>query len=914
MHSDSLVSTISPVSLQHSEDRDYPRERTLAELFELQAERTPHACALVCGARSLTFRELDAAANRLARELIARGVAPHTRIVVALDRSLELVIALLAVLKAGSSYVPLDPDYPRQRLLHVVANAQPAAILTRAALQLQLADSAIEQLCVDALAARVAAHADGPMANPAATEDAAYVIYTSGSTGVPKGVAIPHRALSNFLWSMRRRPGIVASDTLLAVTTISFDIHVLEIFLPLVSGARLVLASAGESRDGAALYGSLQRHGATILQATPMTWQLLLEAGWCGTPSLKMLCGGEAMPRKLAEQLLACGGELWNMYGPTETTVWSSALQVTSGTEPVLLGPPIANTQFHVLDAQLQPVPAGEAGELFIGGDGVALGYFAAPELTAQRFLPDACATRPGALWYRTGDLVRARGQCLEYLGRADDQVKLRGFRIELGEIEHTLLRHPEVVQAAATVRPGLSGEPTLCAYVVLRDPLPGAALLGDLRESCATHLPHYMQPTSITVLTGLPRTPNGKIDRRALPAPALGVPSSHAGQSESVARRTLEKRLAILWKAVLGVEHIDASANFFALGGHSVLAARLLRRVEAEFGVRLALAALLAAPTLAQQVQMLMQNEGRHYDFRHEARLHASGSKTPLIAIHNTGVYYYNLAQLLGSDQPLTALQLFDPALARDQYPETVEEIAAEYVRLILQLQPAGPYQLLGWCVGGVLAVEIARQLRQQQRAVSFLGLIDAWSPGYSQRMPPLRRWLAQRSYRLQLVRGDWRRVRLEEQSVTDFLSHRVAFRRLLELLGKHPPAPLVATFANRNESIEHYDRWLDGYLDSVAARYLPQPLEVGRALICSSRENRGWCLDPQLGWDGMFKGEVDVAALEGDHFTVFRSTGLARMAEKIAASLAASPTVSAGNVVALANVAAGGMASYSS
>jgi amino acid adenylation domain-containing protein len=906
MHPDPLASTVTQLSLRQGGEHDYPRGQTLAELFELQVERTPQACALICGARALSFRELDVAANRLARELIAQGLAPHTRIVVALDRSVELVVALLAVLKAGSTYVPLDPIYPRQRLLHVLANAQPSAILTRAALQLQLADSRIEQLCVDELTARVAAHAGDALKNPAEAEDAAYVIYTSGSTGVPKGVAVPHRAVSNFLRSMRRQPGIAASDTLLAVTTISFDIHVLEIFLPLVSGARLVMAAAEEGRDGAALLRSLQRHEVTLLQATPMTWQLLLEAGWRGTPRLKMLCGGEAMPRKLAEQLLACGGELWNMYGPTETTVWSSALQVASGAGPVLLGPPIANTQFHVLDAQLRAVPAGEVGELFIGGKGVALGYFSAAELTAQRFLPDPFTACSRALLYRTGDLVRARGQCLEYLGRADDQVKLRGFRIELGEIESTLLRHPAVIQAAATVRPAASGAATLCAYVVLRNAEreSGNALLAELQASCERHLPHYMQPTCITVLASLPQTPNGKIDRRALPAPAVSVPSA-AVAVESAAHRSTQKRLTALWRAVLGIAHVDPAANFFALGGHSVLAARLLRQVEAEFGVRLALTALLAAPTLSQQVQLLLQHEGRHYDFCREVRLHAGGAKAPLIAIHNTGVYYYNLAQLLGADQPLTALQLFDPVLTRDSYPATLAEVAAEYVQLMLELQPAGPYQLLGWCVGGVLAVEIARQLQEHRRTVSFLGLIDAWSPDHLQRMPVLRRWLTERSYRLQLVRADWRRVQQEQQSVADFLSHRVAFARVLELLGKRPPAAPVATFANRNTSIEHYDRWLDGYLDSMAARYVPQPLEVPRVLICSSRENRGWFLDPQLGWGGMFTGDVEVAALEGDHFTVFRSTGLALMAESIAAALVR-PTTKPSNVGALANAAA--------
>ena len=879
---------------------DDARRLTIGELFELQARRTPAACALVCGERALTYAELDAAANRLARELQYRGLAPHTRIVVSLDRSIELVVALLGVLKAGSTYVPLDPEYPQQRIQHVVSNAQPAAVLLRAPLEHRFADCALSTICMDALAQDLAAHSGEPLPAMATPDSAAYLIYTSGSTGVPKGVQVPHRAAVNLLQSMRVRPGIEPHDTLLAVTTISFDIAVLEIFLPLVSGARLVLATELESRDGAEVYRLLQQHGATFLQATPISWQLLLEAGWHGDPPLKMLCGGEAMTRKLAEQLLACGGELWNMYGPTETTVWSSASRVTSGTGPVLLGPPIANTQFYVLDEQLQVVPPGESGELFIGGDGVALGYFGAEELTAQRFLPDPFADLPQARFYRTGDVVRWREQSgeqsLEYLGRADDQVKLRGFRIELGEIEHTLLRHPEIAQAAAAVRPAPSGEPMLCAYVVPRAPAPAMleeSLLAQLRASFAVHLPYYMHPTAIIGLASLPRTPNGKLDRKALPVPTPNIVSgSHLAHDDSTVRRATEKRLMALWKSVLGLERIDPNADFFALGGHSLLAARLLRQVEAEFGVRLTLAALLAVPSVAQQAQLLLQRDGRHYDFRREARLHATGSKAPLIAIHNTGVYYYNLAQLLGTDQPLTALQMFDPALPRSSFPATVAEIAAEYVQLIRQVQPSGPYQLLGWCVGGVMAVEIARQLRQQQQAVSFLCLIDAWAPGSNQRMSRTRAWLSQRSYRLQLVRADWRRVLLRRQSMREFLYHRVLIKRMLKLLGRAPAEPEPAGFENRHLSTEHYDRWLDTYLDEVAARYVPQPVDVANVLICNSRENRGWFLDPQMGWRGLF-ATVETAALEGDHFTVFQSQGLAAMAEKIATALAGRPVL---------------------
>jgi thioesterase domain-containing protein len=431
-----------------------------------------------------------------------------------------------------------------------------------------------------------------------------------------------------------------------------------------------------------------------------------------------------------------------------------------------------------------------------------------------------------------------------------------------------------------------------LCAYIVTRESVfVGERLLAELRASFAAHLPHYMHPTVIVGLASMPRTPNGKLDRKALPTPAAssGAGSQPAGE-DSTLRRGTEKRLRAIWKSVLGLRDVESSDDFFALGGHSLLAARLLRQVEAVFGVRLTLATLLAVPTLAQQVQLLLQQDARHYDFRREARLHSSGSKAPLIAIHNTGVYYYNLAQLLGAEQPLTALQVFDPALARSSLPTSLEEIAAEYVQLIRQAQPCGPYQLLGWCVGGVLAVEIARQLRQQQQVVSFLCLIDAWAPDCNQRMSKLRAWLAQRSYRLQLVRADWQRVLLQRQSTRDFLRHRVLIKRMLKVLGHAPAEPVPASFENRHLSSEHYDRWLDSYLDEMAARYVPQRVEIGNVLICSSSENRGWFLDPQMGWSGLFIGTVEMAPLQGDHFTVFQSQGLAAMAEKITVALSTS------------------------
>jgi amino acid adenylation domain-containing protein len=797
----------------------------------------------------------------------------------------------------------LDPAYPTERLSHVLDNARPAAILSTSTIIRRFARGDTATLLLDEERRTVDTESSQPLASAATPDSVAYLIYTSGSTGVPKGVQVQHRSVINLLAAMRRRPGLVASDSLVSVTTISFDIAVLEIFLPLTVGARVVLAEERDLTDGMALRRLLRVHSATVLQATPVTWQMLLDAGWTGSPALKMLCGGEALPRKLAANLLAGGGELWNMYGPTETTVWSSALRVENGDGPVLLGPPIANTQFYVLDERMRPVAAGDTGELFIGGDGVALGYFGLPELTAQRFLPNPFRATPNARLYRTGDFVRVRenaplGHAFEYLGRADAQVKLRGFRIELGEIEATLLRHPDITQAVAIVGQSPLSEPAIWAYVVRRSatssPL-SDELRAELRLNFERFLPTYMHPAAIVALAALPRTPNGKTDRQALPPPwQTAAEELVTDRDDPSSRKDVEARLSAIWRSILGVPQVDAAANFFSLGGHSLLAARLLVRIEAAFGVRLALAALFEAPTIAQQARLVMQLEGRHYDFRQTVRLQAAGSKPPLIAIHNTGVFYYNLSRLLGPEQPLTALQLFDPATERTKLPTSLEAIAAEYVQLVRRVQPAGPYQLIGWCVGGVLAFEVARQLAEQQQAVRFVGLIDSWAPGNRQRMSRPRAWLADHSYRLQLVLADLRRTVSGQQSLGTFLRRRVVVNRLLHAVGAGRPEPAPATFDNRHLSAEHYDHWLDGYLDEASARYAPRACGGGVVLFCSAREPRGWFLDPLLGWGPFVPAGIAAAVLDGDHFTVFQGHGLEQMAQTITAALAEPQTSS--------------------
>ena len=503
----------------------YPKERCIHQLFEAQVERAPEAVAVVFEDEWLSYRALNARANQLAHHLQGLGVGPEVLVGVCLERSVEMVVGLLGILKAGGAYVPLDPAYPEERLAFMLEDARLKVLLTQAHLEATLPQTTAQVVCLDRAGERLSQAPEDNPGSGVSPANLAYVIYTSGSTGRPKGVQIAHRSLVNFFHSIRQRPGLTRQDILLAVTTLSFDIAALELYLPLVVGAQLGLVSREVAADGVQLGESLKRAGATVMQATPATWRLLLAAGWKGRRGLKILCGGEALPRELAHHLLEKGASVWNLYGPTETTIWSAARQVsghpsTSSPEAYeSIGCPLANTQVYVLDRHLEPVPIGVPGELYIGGAGVARGYLHRLDTTAERFLPDPFREEPGGRLYKTGDLVRYLPEGhLEFLGRLDHQVKVRGFRIELGEIEACLGRHPGVREAVVLAREDSPGEKRLVAYVVAQEePAPsGSELRGFVRE----RLPEYMVPSAFVGLPALPLTPNGKVDRKALPAP----------------------------------------------------------------------------------------------------------------------------------------------------------------------------------------------------------------------------------------------------------------------------------------------------------------------------------------------------------------------------------------------------------
>ncbi|HEV2782817.1 MAG TPA: non-ribosomal peptide synthase/polyketide synthase [Actinophytocola sp.] len=557
----------------------------LPDLFEAQAARTPEATALVFDGTPMSYAELNACANRLAHKLISEGVGPERYVAITLPRSAELVVALLAVLKTGAAYLPVDPEFPAERIAYMLADARPVSVLGS------------RKAVLDTRGYKQANPTDRDRTAPLTPLNPAYVIYTSGSTGRPKGVVVPHGGLTNFLLSMGDRFALSPDDRLLAATTIAFDIAALELYLPLISGATVVVAPKTVIADPWALTRLIDETGTTIMQATPSLWRSLPESGSESLRGLRMLVGGEALPAGLAAQLRQLAAEVTNLYGPTETTIWSTAAIVDDRPGAPTIGRPIANTQIYVLDAALRPVPVGVPGDLYIGGDGLARGYFGRPGLTADRFIANPFGPA-GSRMYRTGDLAswRADGN-LDYLGRTDHQVKIRGFRIELGEIETALLRHACVGEAAVVARDDGPDHKRLVAYLV---PAAGeqAPPPEELRALLGETLPDYMVPSAFVVLDGFPLTPNGKLDRKALPAPEGRAAAAGAGY---VAPRTrVERIVAEIWAEVLGVDQVGVEDNFFALGGDSILSIRVTSRLRAALAADLSPRAVFSHPTVA--------------------------------------------------------------------------------------------------------------------------------------------------------------------------------------------------------------------------------------------------------------------------------------------------------------------------
>jgi amino acid adenylation domain-containing protein len=560
--------------------RPFPRDMCAHQLFTSQAAQTPSAVAVACGGRKYSYKQLDEASDGIVSMLVKNGVLPDDLVGLCMERSFDMVAALVGVLKSGAAYVPLDPNYPTERLAYMIEDAGLKLIVSDETTMsaVTFARSTIHVLTVHSLESGMPSCA-AISVSPAQT---AYIIYTSGSTGKPKGVRIPHSAVVNFLCSMTREPGIAPTDIVMAVTTLSFDISVLEILLPLSCGACTVIVDHETSRDAMQLAELIATSNATVMQGTPSTWRLLCAAGWNGSLALKALCGGEPLPHDLLRDLFPKVKELWNMYGPTETTVWSSCCRITGTQAPVLIGRPIANTTMYILDSAMQPVPIGVLGELYIGGAGLALGYHNRPELTGQRFLTSPFSD--GNI-YKTGDLARYRHDgSLECMGRIDSQVKIRGFRIELGEIENVMLSHANVRHCAAVCKEFSPGDTRLIAFYVLKQR--GSMTVTDIRNHCKSFLPDYMVPQHYVEMDAMPLTPAGKTDRKSLQVPMENPAENKPARSEPYTAG--EIYLAGVWKQALRVDKVSAQDNFFDIGGHSLLSMSVITKIKNETGVEI--------------------------------------------------------------------------------------------------------------------------------------------------------------------------------------------------------------------------------------------------------------------------------------------------------------------------------------
>ncbi len=582
---------------------------TIHQLIEQSVLRFSEKIAVVYEKEGLKYSELEHLSNQLAHRLQGLGVKPGVCVGLCIERSLEMVVGLLGILKAGGAYVPLDPAYPLDRINFMLEDSGLTLVVTQSQFQRVFTEARVEVFCLDSSWSSISSQPLDSLGLVARGDDLAYVIYTSGSTGKPKGVEIPHRAVVNFLISMEKTPGLRAQDRLLAVTTLSFDIAGLELYLPLVAGGQVIICSRNKAADGTHLARMIDEAKVTVMQATPATWRLLLDSGWNGSPDLRIFCGGDTLTRELAERLLPKCCELWNLYGPTETTIWSTAHRVESGRGPVPIGVPIAQTDIHLLDENHQPVQAGKPGELFIGGAGLARGYFKRPELTQERFISYPLNSQSSTRLYRTGDLARQRDDdTLEHLGRVDFQVKVRGFRIELGEIESALEQQPSIRQSVVLAREDIPGEKRLVAYFVpAKDQTPSSK---DLRAALGALLPDYMVPGLYVPLEAFPLTPNGKVDRKALPAPDFQRPELAVEYVAPTSHE--EEKLAEIWGEVLRVDKVGIHDNFFELGGDSLKVAQVATRVRDAFNVDMFLRSVFDQPTVAGLLPIILAADPR--------------------------------------------------------------------------------------------------------------------------------------------------------------------------------------------------------------------------------------------------------------------------------------------------------------
>jgi len=851
---------------------DFPENQCIHQLFEIQAAKTPDKVVLRDEKRQMTYTGLNQKANKLARHLHNSGAIEGSLVAICMERGTDILVALLAVQKSGCTYIPLDPIYPKDRLALILEDGNPVLMITERKLLASLPETSAKNIFIE----EVEAYQNESGENTdfkVSPETIAYLIYTSGSTGKPKGVQIPQRALVNFIASMAKKPGIVTDDIMLAVTTISFDIAGLELYLPITYGASVFVASHETSMNPDLLIQRIEDTGATILQATPVTFRMLNSAEWIGSKKLKILCGGEAMPKELAYDLIRKCKELWNMYGPTETTVWSTVEKVVINdndkTGYINLGKPIDNTFIYVLNPEFQPVPVGYPGELFIGGDGLAKGYFNLPEMTKDKFLPDPFSKVSGARMYRTGDLVQQTEEGkLEFLNRVDSQVKIRGFRIELGEIESALTQWETIKDNVVIVREDTPCDKKLVAYIIKKDQ--GETDLAELRQFLKTKIPDYMVPTAFVFIEQFPLTPNGKIDRKALPSPQEVAPQE--AKAYTGPRTLIEKKLAKIWEDVLKVPRVGIDENFFEIGGHSMLAVTLMVKIEKELGTRLPLSVLFDHSNIEEMAKLLDKKEDQ-VSWGSLVPIRSKGSKKPLYLVHGAGLnllLYTTIVAHLDPDQPVFGLQ----AKGLDGVDEplyTIEGIAAYYNAEIMKVDKSGSYALAGFSMGGQLAYEMAKQMVEAGHKVTFLGVFDTVTENASDmHIPILKRYylrLDRLVHQVAWITGTF--IKMPGSKKFEFA--KAKYKSIKQKITKddYKLKPEGVSVGKQSE--------LPKYLHKVhKANYIALekyilPPYPGRLHLFRAMDQKFYIKDPvYYGWDEFVK-EVVILHIPGEHSTIF-------------------------------------------
>ncbi|RZL44230.1 MAG: amino acid adenylation domain-containing protein, partial [Pedobacter sp.] len=829
--------------------------------------------AVVFNNESFTYKDLSDKVNQLANFLSKKGVCSGDIVALSIERSMEMLISLLAILKTGAAYLPLDPEYPIDRIEFMLEDSASKLLLVSQSYKHKYQTYSTE-IVLDEIWSDLSNYQTQYEEKEILGNDLAYILYTSGSTGKPKGVKITHRNLVNFLISMKSIPGIKSSDRLLAITTISFDIAGLELYLPLISGAELVIADAEATKDGRILLNILSEKKISIMQATPSTWQMILDSGWENKFDLKVLSGGEALPKDLAPKLLELSDELWNMYGPTETTIWSTVKQIQADDKVLTIGLPINNTQVYIMDEEGKPLPHNQIGEIYIGGDGVASGYLNRAELTAEKFVQDKVSGKPGSKLYRTGDLGKLLDNNeIQCLGRIDHQVKIRGHRIELGEIESMISKQNGIKQAVVLAREDVAGDKRLIAYVTLEDDASEKVMVNsdekginvskeiiqNMKNNLNEILPAYMVPEDFIALKSFPLTPNAKIDRKALPKPRNKKIAVKTNQKLSLTKN--EELVRDIWEDALTLTDLKAEDDFFELGGHSLIAVKVMVAIEKKTGKRLPLATLFNNSTIEKLAKQLADNEpAEKWDTL--VAIKTGGKKDPIFLIHGGGLnilLFRTISKYFDSEQPVYGLQALG-LNHETEIPETMAEIAARYVKEILQVHPDGPYIIAGYSLGGFIGFEMAKQLKEMGKEIKLLGIMDTYAGNNDVIESKL-------THTLQKIKRQFHKVPFFTKS---FIQNPKEALEYQMIISKKRIDKLVSPDAiDTKDVLTEYELKIYRKYNTAHNNYILQPADLKIALFRVSK--RLYYLDDlvNLGWGKFAKKGVSVHEIPGDHKT---------------------------------------------